>query len=110
MAGRPARVPGCKEAAGVVNDRANVLLVVLDTARADALEPYGAAPGSTPAIADLARRGAAVPHAYAPANWTLPSHVSFLSGLLPRAAGLRLAMGDPDDQSRNAEIVAGLAA
>ncbi len=92
-----------------MSDRPNVLLVVLDTARADALEPYGAAPGSSPAIADLARRGAAVAHAYAPANWTLPSHVSFLSGLLPRSTGLRLAMGDPQDQSRNAELVAGLA-
>jgi arylsulfatase A-like enzyme len=66
----------------------NVLLVVLDAARRDALEPYGAPAGSTPAIAQLASRGAALPEAYATACWTVPSHASFLTGLMPRAAGL----------------------
>lgn len=66
----------------------NVLLVVLDTCRRDALEPYGAPSGSTPALADLARRGTAAPHVRAPACWTLPSHASLFTGLLPREAGL----------------------
>ena len=30
----------------------------------------------------------ALPHAYATAPWTVPSHASLFSGLLPRAAGL----------------------
>ncbi len=68
--------------------RPNVILIVLDTARADALEPYGAPAGSTPAIADLARRGAALSRVQATASWTLPSHVSMFTGLLPRAAGI----------------------
>ncbi|MDQ3933898.1 MAG: sulfatase, partial [Actinomycetota bacterium] len=68
--------------------RPNVLCVVLDAARRDALEPYGAAAGSTPVIADLARRGTALPHAYAAGCWTLPSHASMFTGLLPRATGL----------------------
>ena len=67
--------------------RPNVLVVVLDTARADALEPYGAAAGSTPVIADLAERGTMFRSAYATASWTLPSHVSMFTGLPPRAAG-----------------------
>jgi len=71
-----------------VSERPNVVLVVLDTARADALEPYGAAVGSSPAIADLARRGAAAKAAFSTANWTFPSHVSMLTGSLPRDAGL----------------------
>jgi arylsulfatase A-like enzyme len=66
----------------------NVLLVVLDAARRDALEPYGAPNGSTPAIAALARRGAALPNAYATSSWTLPSHASMFTGLLPRQLGL----------------------
>lgn len=107
MPGEATRTPAWWRGSDV-NDRPNVLLVVLDTARVDAVEPYGAA-GNTPAIADLARRGRAVPHAYAPANWTLPSHVSFLAGLLPRASGLRLAMGVPDEMSFNAARVAELA-
>jgi arylsulfatase A-like enzyme len=68
--------------------RPNVLLVVLDAARRDALEPYGALPGSTPAIAQLAARGAALPEVYATGCWTIPSHASMFTGLLPRAAGL----------------------
>ncbi|HVV37386.1 MAG TPA: sulfatase-like hydrolase/transferase [Acidimicrobiales bacterium] len=67
----------------------NVIFVVFDTARADAFEPYGAAPGSTPTIADLARRGAAHPQAFANASWTVPSHASMLSGRLPRSAGFQ---------------------
>ena len=73
--------------------RPHVLCVVLDTARADALEPYGAPPGSTPTIADLAARGTALPEAFASACWTLPSHASMFTGLLPRAAGLARAPG-----------------
>jgi arylsulfatase A-like enzyme len=66
----------------------NILLVVLDTARRDALEPYGAPAGSTPTLAGLARRGSALDQAYATASWTLPSHASMFTGLLPRALGL----------------------
>jgi arylsulfatase A-like enzyme len=73
---------------------ANVLLVVFDTARADAFEPYGAPPGASPVVADLARRGAAFPRAIATSNWTAPSHASMFTGLLPRAFGL--AGGVPD--------------
>jgi arylsulfatase A-like enzyme len=68
--------------------RPNVVLVVLDTARADALEPYGAPTGASPALAELGRRGSAAHNVFSTANWTFPSHVSMLSGRLPRAAGL----------------------
>src|SRR5215210_3937390 len=71
----------------------NVLLLVMDTARADAFEPYGAKPGSTPAVAQLARAGAAADRALATASWTLPSHASMFSGLMPRALGLGQAPG-----------------
>jgi arylsulfatase A-like enzyme len=75
----------------------NLLLIVFDTARADAFEPWGAVAGSTPAVADLASRGTAFPFAVAPSNWTLPSHASMFSGLLPGALGLtsrtRMSLG-----------------
>ena len=66
----------------------NVLLIVLDTARADAFEPYGSGIGSTPTVGQLARRGAAWPSMIAPSNWTMPSHASMFAGALPRAIGL----------------------
>ena len=63
----------------------NILLVVLDTARADAFEPYGARAGSTPAVRQLAADGVARHDAFATACWTVPSHGSMLGGHLPRA-------------------------
>jgi arylsulfatase A-like enzyme len=71
----------------------NVLLIVLDTTRADALEPYGAPAGASPATADLALRGRALDPVYATACWTLPSHVSMFTGALPREVGLSQAPG-----------------
>jgi len=66
----------------------NVLLVVFDTARADAFEPYGARPGSSTTIQQLASTGMAHQSAYTTACWTVPAHGSLFSGELPRTAGL----------------------
>lgn len=71
----------------------NIILIVLDTARADAFEPYGAARGTTPVVQQLGSSGRAVQRAYAPSNWTMPSHASMFTGLLPRTAGLSLLPG-----------------
>ena len=73
--------------------RPNILLVVLDALRRDAIEPLGAPAGSTPVIAELAGRGHAYPHAYATSSWTLPSHASMFTGLLPG----RLGLGQPPE-------------
>ena len=69
----------------------NVLLLVLDTARSDALEPFGAPAGASPAVAQLAARGVVGAQARSTACWTLPSHAAIFTGLLPRAAGLARA-------------------
>ena len=66
----------------------NLILVVYDTARADGFEPWGAPEGATPVAAQLARGGSAPPHVVAPSNWTLPSHASMFTGMLPGALGL----------------------
>ena len=79
-------------------DRPNVLLIVLDTARADALEPYGAAAGTTPALAQLAAAGSALPDVHATACWTMPSHASMFTGALPRAVGLSQRAGRDADR------------
>ncbi|MFN2464905.1 MAG: sulfatase-like hydrolase/transferase [Candidatus Dormibacteria bacterium] len=71
----------------------NILLVVYDTTRADVLEPYGAGEGTSPALAQLARRGSAVPRVMAPASWTVPSHAAMFAGLMPRSMGLGQAPG-----------------
>lgn len=78
----------------------NVLVVVLDAARRDALEPYGAPTGSSPAVAQLARRGRAHERVYATAPWTVPSHCSMFTGLMPRAAGLSRITSPADVRGR----------
>lgn len=84
----------------------NVLCIVLDTARADALEPYGAPAGSTPTLAQLASVGTAAPSTYAAASWTLPSHASMFTGLLPRATGIGLTEASPADAHRRMHAMA----
>ncbi len=59
----------------------SILLVVVDTLRADAVSAYGAVRGTTPAFDELAQAGRLHTHAYAPSPWTVPSHASLLSGL-----------------------------
>jgi len=67
----------------------NVLLVTLDTTRADHLAGYAAKGVRTPAIDGLANRGVLFENAYTPAVMTLPSHASILTGLLPPVHGVR---------------------
>ncbi|MBL8841179.1 MAG: sulfatase [Planctomycetes bacterium] len=61
----------------------NVLLVVIDTLRADRLGCYGYARPTTPRLDALAARGLCFERAYATAPWTLPSTASLLTGLQP---------------------------
>lgn len=61
----------------------NVLLITLDTTRADHLGCYGDAQAQTPNIDRLAGEGVRFARVYAPAPLTLPSHTSIMTGLYP---------------------------
>lgn len=61
--------------------RPSILLVVIDTLRADAVSAYGSVEGTTPTIDALAQEGLLYTHAYAPSPWTVPSHATLLTGL-----------------------------
>ncbi len=67
----------------------NVLLITLDTTRADHLGCYGYGPARTPNIDGLAREGVRFDRVYCPAPLTLPSHASIMTGLYPAAHGVR---------------------
>ncbi len=66
----------------------NVLLITLDTTRADRLGCYGRSQAKTPVLDRLARQGVLFERAYAPVPLTLPSHASMLTGLYPPEHGL----------------------
>ncbi len=79
--------PGGGLQSGVLN-AANVLLITVDTLRADRLGAYGNSHGLTPTMDTLARQGVRFAHARAHVPMTLPSHAAILSGLTPRRTGV----------------------
>ena len=73
--------PGEGEPNGAV--RPNVVLIVLDTTRADILSPYGYSKPTSPALARVAAQGVLFRQAMSTDFWTLPSHASLLTGKYP---------------------------
>jgi arylsulfatase A-like enzyme len=69
-------------------DTPNVLLIVLDTVRADRLSAYGYNRDTTPNLRKLAQRGILFQDARSAAPWTLPSHASMFTGRWPHELGL----------------------
>lgn len=69
--------------------RPSVLLVTLDTTRADRLGSYGHAGATTPHLDRLAAGGVRFAQALSPVPLTLPAHVSLFSGRNPYAHGVR---------------------
>src|SRR4051812_34400816 len=70
-------------------DRPNVLLVTIDTLRADHVGCYGYTNASTPTIDALAKRGVRFETAVAHVPLTGPSHASILTGQIPLGHGFR---------------------
>ena len=67
----------------------SILLVTLDTTRADRIGAYGYDRAVTPTLDRLAREGVLFEFAIAPTPITLPSHASILTGVYPPAHGVR---------------------
>src|SRR5215831_2951051 len=66
----------------------DVVLVTMDTTRADRLEAYGGEPGTTPALDSLAAAGVVFQRAYTHVPITLAAHASILTGLTPAHHGV----------------------
>lgn len=67
----------------------DIVLVTIDTLRADRVGAYGATSGATPGLDALARLGVVVEEAVVQVPQTRPSHASLLTGLLPFQHRLR---------------------
>ncbi len=97
---------GCGERAQPVD---SVLLITLDTLRADHVSCYGAAHVQTPHLDAIAARGARVDGAWTTVPLTTPAHASILSGLYPPTHGVRnnARFRLPDSVETLAEIYRG---
>jgi len=67
----------------------NVILISLDTLRADHLSCYGHPRETTPALDALAARGVRFAEASTTAPWTLPAHTTMFTGLYPSHHGVK---------------------
>ena len=76
---------GCGDAAEPPH---HLLLITVDTLRADRLEAYGGDLGVTPHLDALARQSEVFLRAYAPSSFTLPSVSAILTGRYPQELGI----------------------
>ncbi len=83
------RAPNAAPIASGALRGANVLLVTIDTLRADHVGAYGSTRGLTPTIDRLAAEGLRFEKTYAHVPLTLPSHTSLMTGAYPFVSGVR---------------------
>jgi arylsulfatase A-like enzyme len=82
---RASRIPRTSPMVSV--KRPNVLLITLDTVRAQSLSLYGHDRQTTPELERWGARGVVFDRAIAPSSWTLPTHASLFTGRLPSTHG-----------------------
>lgn len=85
----------CQSNSGRVPDRTPVLLIIVDTVRADRLSCYGARRVRTPAMDALAAQGVRFDRALAEVPTTPPSHAVILTGTYPMYNGVRGFISGP---------------
>ncbi len=85
LASAAGALQGC---GGGEGPRPNVLVISIDTLRADHLASYGYARATSPNIDRLAREGVLCERAWSTSSWTLPAHLSMLTGLSASAHGV----------------------
>jgi arylsulfatase A-like enzyme len=80
---------GAAWGATTVSGGPNVILISLDTVRADHLQPYGYPRPTSPTLERFANEAVVFTEAFAPEPWTLPSHMTMMTGLHPLRHGVR---------------------
>ena len=73
---------------GSPTGRPNVVFVVIDTLRADAMSVYGNPWPTSPELDEIARSGVRFRRAVSQSAWTRPSFASFLTSHIPRESGI----------------------
>src|SRR6202030_2172864 len=72
----------------------NILVIVVDTLRADHLSTCGYVRATIPNLDRIAKQGVLFENAYSASSWTLPSHATMLTGRYPHEHGADLSYYD----------------
>ena len=73
---------------GLGQEKTNLVLILLDTTRADHLGAWGYGPNTSPEIDRVAAQGVRFSQYYSSAPWTRPAIASLITGLYPRSTGI----------------------
>ena len=90
LSGRNRAIPSPPSAFAADPGTPPVVLISLDTTRADHLSVYGYPRATTPNLNDLARHATLYTDLVAASDWTLPSHASIFTGMYPSWHGAHL--------------------
>lgn len=93
-----------RERATHAPENAPIIVISIDTLRADRLPAYGYGKVQTPSIDALRRDAVLFENAYSHCPMTLPAHVSLLTGLLPTEHGVRNNLGYRFDAAKHPTI------
>jgi len=103
---RPGRSWPSTNSALVTKDKPNVILILIDTLRADHLSSYGYERETSPHIDRMAKEGVLFQNAVAPAPWTKPSTASLLTSRYPSVLGTIYGQSMlPDSATTLAEVL-----
>lgn len=107
VAGKTGSSSDASHAVGASGKRPHVVMVVIDTLRADKVGCYGAPWDSSPELDRFAEQGVQFSEVVAQSSWTRPSFGSFLTSRYPRTVGLYKEKGDilPDRFETLAEVL-----
>jgi len=86
---------GCRSKPPLRFEKPNIILITLDTTRADRLGCYGYNRVTSPWIDRLANESIIYTRAIAPSSWTFPSHASLFTGKFPSSHGAQYAPDGP---------------
>ena len=78
----------CNKKRANINRKKQIILISVDTLRADHLSCYGYSRDTSPALSKLVKDAVCCTQAYPNGCWTIPSHVSLLTGTLPSRHGV----------------------
>ena len=86
--------------------RPNILLITIDTVRADCTSLHGYGRSTTPFLEELAEAGVRFDRAYSTSSWTVPSIASLMTSLAPAAHGVTRGFVQ-EDAIVNQQVLAG---